>query len=232
MVRIPGIKAVVFDLDDTLYPEKSFVFSGFRAVAAWLRRRVICPFDPAERMCFLFEQGARGHIFDRVLAEMNCTDADTLVPLMVECYRAHRPEISLFEDGKRALERWRAEFHLALISDGPLVMQQNKVDALGLPDRLDLIILTDQWGREFWKPHPRAFEVVQTTWGLDGEACLYIADNVEKDFFSPLRLGWRTVRICREGAIYDKSSYDKSRPDLAGRPEFEVTTFGEIDLSF
>lgn len=225
MVTIPGIEAVVFDLDDTLYPEKSFVFSGFEAVAAWLRQKVTCPFDPAERMRGLFEQGARGHIFDQVLAEMHCSDADTLVPLMVECYRSHEPQIGLFEDADRALVRWRAGYRLALISDGPLAMQQNKVNALGLADRLDLIILTDQWGREFWKPHPRAFETVQKTWGLDGAACLYIADNVEKDFFSPLWLGWRTVRICRKGA-----TYEKSKPDLAGRPEFEADDLDDIDL--
>ncbi len=226
MVRIPGIKAVVFDLDDTLYPEKSFVFSGFEAVAAWLRRKVTCPFDPAARMRSLFEQGARGHIFDQVLDEMHCANADMLIPLMVECYRTHRPRINLFEDADRALLRWRAGFHLALISDGPLAMQQNKVEALGLANRLDLIILTDQWGREFWKPHPRAFETIQKTWGLDGAACLYIADNVEKDFLSPVRLGWRTVRICRKGGIYEKP-----RTDFADRAEFDVTVLDEIDLS-
>ena len=34
-----GVKAVVFDLDDTLYPEISFVKSGFRVVAGYLGPR-------------------------------------------------------------------------------------------------------------------------------------------------------------------------------------------------
>ena len=31
------IRTVVFDLDDTLFPEREFVLSGFAAVDAWLR---------------------------------------------------------------------------------------------------------------------------------------------------------------------------------------------------
>jgi putative hydrolase of the HAD superfamily len=30
----------------------------------------------------------------------------------------------------------------------------------------------------------------------------YIADNPSKDFFAPRKLGWRTVRIRREGGLY------------------------------
>ena len=32
-----GIRAVIFDLDDTLYLEQSFVYSGYRAVAEAFR---------------------------------------------------------------------------------------------------------------------------------------------------------------------------------------------------
>ncbi|NLX14540.1 MAG: HAD family hydrolase [Phycisphaerales bacterium] len=226
MVRIPGVQAVVFDLDDTLYPEKSFVFSGFEAVAAQLGRRVPCPFDAAARMRLLFEQGVRGRIFDQLLAEMHCAEAADLIPLMIEWYRTHWPSIELFVDAERALNDMRSRFRLALVSDGPLAMQRNKVSALGLADRLDLIILTDQWGREFWKPHPRAFETIQNTWGLEGPACLYVADNVEKDFLSPLRLGWRTVRVHRQGGVYENAQAAED-----GQPEFEAGSLSEIELT-
>jgi putative hydrolase of the HAD superfamily len=33
------IHTLVFDLDDTLYPEKDFVLSGFDAVDRWLKER-------------------------------------------------------------------------------------------------------------------------------------------------------------------------------------------------
>ena len=30
------MKAVIFDLDDTLFPERTYVLSGFRAVGDWI----------------------------------------------------------------------------------------------------------------------------------------------------------------------------------------------------
>ena len=44
--------AVVFELDDTLYPERQFVLSGFRAVDDWLKAKYRVPgfFAGAEKL--------------------------------------------------------------------------------------------------------------------------------------------------------------------------------------
>ena len=39
MKKLNNLKAIVFDLDDTLYPEMEFVMSGFRAVAKYLAKK-------------------------------------------------------------------------------------------------------------------------------------------------------------------------------------------------
>jgi putative hydrolase of the HAD superfamily len=59
-------RALVFDLDDTLYPERDFVLSGFQAVSGWLRLQggVEGFYD---RALATFERGVRGRIFDEVL---------------------------------------------------------------------------------------------------------------------------------------------------------------------
>ncbi len=69
-VCLSGVRAVVFDLDDTLYSERAFALSGFAAVGAWLRQRLACRIDPAVRMRELFDSGDRRRIFDRVLEEL------------------------------------------------------------------------------------------------------------------------------------------------------------------
>lgn len=201
-VALSDIQAVVFDLDDTLYPERSFAFSGFDAVADWLVARVPCPFDAGARMRELFDAGERGHVFDRLLAELGHPDAERMVPDMVTCYRTHAPRIRLFDDAEDALGRWGGICRLGLISDGPLAMQRAKVQALGLADRLDEIVLTDQWGRADWKPSPRAYRHIEEQFQVPASACVYLADNPGKDFVAPRRLGWRTVRVTRPGGIY------------------------------
>jgi hypothetical protein len=42
---VSGWRAIVFDLDDTLYPERDYVLRGFRAVAAWSDPNLGIPAD-------------------------------------------------------------------------------------------------------------------------------------------------------------------------------------------
>lgn len=224
-VQISGIRAVVFDLDDTLYPERAFAFSGFDAVSAWLKDRFDCPFEPAARMRHLFDHGDRRRVFDQVLADLGQANPQDLVPEMVNRYRSHPPRITLYPDADQAIRAWRNTFQLALISDGPWIMQNRKVEALGLDDRLDLVILTDEWGRDYWKPHPRAFEKVEKDFGVAGKECVYIADNPAKDFIAPRRLGWRTIRVVRSSGLYQEDALL-----MGGAPEAEVLSLDEVDI--
>ena len=57
--------AIIFDLDDTLYPERAFVVGGLRAAAVWVSARVGLSADGcAEGLTNLFEAGVRGDTFD------------------------------------------------------------------------------------------------------------------------------------------------------------------------
>ena len=225
-LQLTGIRVVVFDLDDTLYAERDFAYSGFEAVARWLARRTECPFDPARRMRELFETDDRARVFNRLCIELGRSEPDPWVDKMVACYRGHAPGIALFPDAEAALHRWSGCYWLGLISDGPEAVQQRKVDALGLAARLDQIVLTDRWGRSFWKPHPRAYERVEQISGERGSACVYIADNPAKDFVAPNRLGWRSVRVRRPGGVYAQA---ETVP--GGEPEHSVASLREIDLT-
>ena len=227
VITLEGIKVVVFDLDDTLYMERSYAFSGFDAVAGWLKERLACPFDPATRMRELFETGDRGKVFDQLVAELPTPASGDWVSEMVVCFRNHEPEIRTCDDVIEALDRWQGGARLALISDGPFEMQQRKVAALGLDRWLDPIILTDRWGRECWKPHPRAFEQVSRATGQAGSSCAYIADNASKDFVAPNQLGWVTVKIHRPGAVHADLP-----AALGGEPQYLVNSLSSIKLNF
>ncbi len=147
------IHTVVFDLDDTLYLERDFVLSGFAAVDRWLSSaRGVEGFG--ERAGRIFREGARGRIFDTVLAELGLHAAPAEVERLVAVYREHTPTVSLMPDAEAALA-WAAEaFQLGLITDGCAAVQRRKICALGLEARIACRIVTDEWGRESWKPSP------------------------------------------------------------------------------
>src|SRR5213592_4647719 len=88
---VPRTRAVVFDLDDTLYPESAYVRSGFRAVAEEAARRYGVSADEAySELERLFEDGVRGNTFDRWLSARGI-DGD--VADLMAAYRAHTPTI-------------------------------------------------------------------------------------------------------------------------------------------
>jgi putative hydrolase of the HAD superfamily len=183
---------VVLDLDDTLFLERDYVRSGFQAVGRWTQRELgLARF--AERAWTAFEAGARGDVFDRVLRECGCAPTPALVQRLVELYRGHAPHIALLPDGR---------LPLACVTDGPLPSQRAKAQALGLERWASPLVFTAQWGAGFGKPHPRAFEQVQHTLAVRPDACVYVADNPAKDFAGPRALGWRTVRVRREGGLH------------------------------
>ena len=203
MTKVSSTRAIVFDLDDTLYPERAFAFSGYEAVAREFADRLGAPTGAlVSRMRELFDTPDRGRVFDVVVTEASAADVEGLVPAMIETFRTHSPIISLHSDADAALTRLGRHCRLGLISDGPLQMQNNKIDALDLRPRFNEIILTDEWGREYWKPHPRAFEEMSRRLGVPPAACTYVADNPAKDFLAPNALGWQTVFVRRLDGIY------------------------------
>ena len=190
---------IVLDMDDTLYLERDYVRSGVRAVDAWLAAE--CGANGFfERAWHYFLSGRRSDIFNRVLQDLNLEE-DSRVSKMVEVYRTHEPDIQLLPDALSFILN-HASTELAIISDGHSVSQWAKVRSLGLEGRVRTIIITNDWGREYWKPHPRAFETVQQGY-LSGN-CVYIADNPLKDFIAPVTLGWMpSVRVRRTGSLHE-----------------------------
>ena len=213
---------VVFDLDDTLYLERDYVRSGMLAVDAWFRRETgISGFG--ETCLSLFEAGIRGRIFDDALATLHNLPSRDWCRELVGIYRSHTPDIRLAPDAKRFLESTGDGLATAIITDGFLHSQQNKVRALGVERAVGRVIYTDLWGRDYWKPHPRAFEEVERSWPVPAERLVYIADNPTKDFLTPRRRGWRTVQIEREGRIHQV--YDVPSTHLA---DARVSTLDEL----
>ncbi len=196
------IHALIFDLDDTLYPERAYAFSGFAAVAASFEDRFGDPVETAAQMRRLFDSRHRRRVFNTLLAQRGLPEDEQLVERMIETYRAHRPTIILHSDADNALTRLRSRFKLGLITDGPSQSQWAKINALYLRIRFDEIIITDDLGPDYAKPHTRAFELMAKRLGVESAHCAYVADNAAKDFIAPNALGWTTIQITRPDGIY------------------------------
>jgi len=202
-------KVVVFDLDDTLFPEYQFVLSGFHAVSEWvLNKYAVTGFYATAKT--LFKQGFRGNVFNTALSELNVNYDTPLIEEIVKVYREHKPNITLYEDAQWAIDFFRTNTRLGIITDGYLMTQQNKVASLGIEAMVDTIVYSDAFGRKCWKPSKVPYLKLMRNLGCTGNRCFYIGDNPKKDFVEAKKLGWKTVRICREEGEYSHLFCDKA----------------------
>lgn len=203
-------RAIIFDMDDTLYAEEDYIRSGYRAIAVRLAVNGISPQKIFDLLWDIFSHDPQEKVFNVVMAKLNIPETPELVNELITLYREHKPDIAPTEGVIELLEYLSGKYRLGLISDGYLPGQHNKLEALGIRKYFDEVIFTESLGREFWKPSARAFEIIADKLGVAHSECVYIGDNEKKDFIGPNALGWQT--ICLK-ATFQVHSHKTAPPD-------------------
>ena len=217
-------RAIVFDLDDTLYPERDYVLSGFKAVAAWAKTQLSISSELGfNELNTLFEEGVRGNTFDKWLEKHRLKS--NWVPQMVEVYRNHEPDIKPYPEAPGLLKKLHSDFRLGLLSDGYSSVQKRKLASLRLESFFDAIVLSDEWGRNSWKPNPRPFEIVVDKLGVNVFEAIYVADNPIKDFYGARSICMHTIRIRHCDGLYSHLE----PPTLEHAPDAEIKDLREME---
>ncbi len=194
--------AILFDLDDTLYAERDYVLSGFTAVARRAEELVGIPVGQGyDELAALFQAGVRGDTFNRWLAAHGIEPAPWIGDLL-QAYREHEPHLTPFPGMPALLQTLRQRYRLGLLSDGYLDVQRRKLAALGLQPLFDVVVFSDTWGRDAWKPSRIPYDAALGGLEAPGERAVYVGDNPRKDFLGARQLGIYTVRLRQAGAEY------------------------------
>lgn len=177
---------VVFDLDDTLYPEDAYVRSGIVAACRLAAR--LYGTDHAAELLAQRDSGQRDWL--TALCGL-LPDGQAVRDCLLWTYRLHEPRIGLSDEARQtveaAVDRAKA---VAILTDGRSITQRLKLRALGL-GALPAYISDEYGGLD--KPDPTRFRAIV----LDFPAAqyVYVADNPAKDFVTPKALGWRTIGV-------------------------------------
>lgn len=223
MPSLPDLKAVIFDLDDTLYPEHTYVRSGFRAVAAWCERTLGLSAEEAYRVLDdSFRRGLRGNAFDLLLEHF--AQPPRHVGEMVRVYRDHRPSIDPFPGVRAAVAQVGDRYRTGLITDGYADVQRRKLDALGLAPLLDAVVFSDDLGRACWKPAPQPFMRALELLDVDPPEAVYVGDNPAKDFLGARRAGLSSIQIRWPEAEYA----EQPPPTPEHAPDRTVGQLGDL----
>jgi len=192
-------KAVIFDMDDTLFLEKDYVLSGFNKISIFLEDE----FNINSKDSYFFLENrfftcGRENIFDHLLVkyaeELKSISTNNLIKEMVAVYRSHIPNILLDHTTTFILNKLKEKkIKTAIVTDGLPSMQKNKVYALGLNKIIDEIVYC--WENNSAKPSAKCFKIAAKRMKVDIKDCLIVGDHPQKDIVPARILFAKAYRI-------------------------------------
>ena len=186
---------LIFDLDDTLYAERTYVEGGFRAVAEMGAEAF--GWDADRSLRFMIDEerrSGRGAVFDRWL-DSGGRLSKANVKRAVSRYRAHSPALALTPDARALLPELSTRYPLYLITDGNKQVQHRKVQALGIERYFRKVYLTHRHGVASAKPSLHCFGLIHQRERCEWREMVYVGDNPAKDFVALNAKGGQTVRV-------------------------------------
>lgn len=227
---LPDSRAVVFDMDDTLYPYRHYRQSGFRAVSAHLERtRGIDRRIAFARLTCAAREGSRGRELQVCLEDWDL-GAGVLVELL-EVIQRHEPLLKLPSSAVRTLDALRrGGWRVGVLTNGPQEVQERKVAALGLTAHVDAVVYATAFGCGVGKPDRAPFAEISRRLGVPAASTVFVGDDERCDVAGAIDAGMHAIRCCvwvagarhtRSAAVIDRLSLV---PDVAGALLHEVST--------
>lgn len=189
-------KVVLFDLDDTLTDRPESVLR----YASRLRRDFSGRIGEAgvpeivEVITAVDERGyaPREHVFSALLSRLAWSELPELAHL-AEHWASCFPLDTAPREGAMATLRSLREsgFALGIVTNGPVRLQESKIECLGVTELVDTIVVSGAVGVH--KPHPRIFEVARSRFGCASENIWFVGDHPRNDILGAAAAGFTPV---------------------------------------
>jgi FMN hydrolase / 5-amino-6-(5-phospho-D-ribitylamino)uracil phosphatase len=202
------IRAVAFDLDNTLWEIEPVIVRAEQRWMQWLREN--CPRIPERwtleelrisRQELAAREPHRAHDFTYLriasLARhaLECGYDAQIAERAFEIFFAARNELDLYPDVRQGLDRLRARFALATLSNGNADLAR-----IGLSDYFTASLNARGIGAA--KPDRKCFEHLVAALALTAEQVLYVGDDPFLDVAAARNAGLRTAWMNRTGIAW------------------------------
>ena len=186
-IAIHPEKVFAFDLDDTLYKEIEYTRSAFQMIAGEIdaENQTLLYIH----MFSLFQENK--DVFGYLEEHYPVRKAD-----LIDQYRHHTPQLHLQKSASVLITQiCEKGGKVGVITDGRAVTQRNKIKSLGLENKLNFLIISEETGWDKTSDHN--FQLLEQK--FPNHNYIYIADNPAKDFFHPNQRGWETIGVLDNG---------------------------------
>jgi putative hydrolase of the HAD superfamily len=240
-----GIRAVYFDLDDTLCgywdASKLALHQTFvqhapegrtpeEMVQAWAT--AFRSFAPNLKKTgwyagyLLKGEPTRTEQMRRTLAEIGIVDEERAQALSETYMRLRDGNLRLFSDALEVLTDLKARYPLGLITNGPADIQRQEIATLGIESFFDHFFIEGELGEG--KPKPAVFERATQAMGCAPEEILMVGNSFAHDVVPALAAGWHAIWIRRASDVPPSATHPEIPPEGAPIPDAVVGSLTEV----
>lgn len=209
MLDVGKIKAITFDLDDTLWPIWPTIERAEKVLHDWLAEhapmtaamfsspsalREIREYMGTSRPELKHDMSAL-RLESIRLALYRAGESPLLAEQAFEAFFAERQRVTLYEDAAPALALLSARFRLVSVSNGNADLQ-----CIGLSTYFTASICAREFG--VGKPDPRIFHAAAGALDLSPEHLLHVGDDATLDALGALNAGMQAAWLNRADAMW------------------------------
>lgn len=190
------MKAVIFDLDNTLYDVEQYYLGAFKGIAEYLSRKYnLSKQEIFKRLVNLWSEKTSmySHLFDELLDLFNLgNELGNVIKIFNNYDGGLKPYPDVIPTLKE-LKRWG--YKLGIITDGNVGRQKRKIKLLGLDGFFDVIVFTKGLGNP--KPSEIPFQEAINELKINPQKSFYVGDNPLIDFEGAKKIGMNTIRLLK-----------------------------------
>jgi putative hydrolase of the HAD superfamily len=189
------IKAVCFDLDNTLLDRKK-TFQSFAEKLIQTYFFEASQQEQQEMMETMIEKDKDGYkekteLFAELLEEWTWEHKPGLQELMDFYTLEYVHGAVMMEDALSILAYCRSKYKLALITNGRTSIQYGKIDKLDIRKSFDAILVSEEV--KVKKPDPHIFRLAMERLNMKPEQCVFIGDHPKNDMEGAMQAGMYAI---------------------------------------
>ncbi len=208
-----NIKAVIFDLDNTLADRKHAYSHHARVCAEKFLKDKSLAEEFIKRLTLLDNNGysSKSATYDTIYGEFPLLGSPDEMSNM---WNENAMKYTVPEPYAEDILEYLGErgYITALLTNGLTKTQNLKLDSAGLRKYFSEILVSEEAGTQ--KPDKRIFLMICEKIKVSPENCLYVGDHIENDYFGALNAGLKAVLYDKFFAADEKINKIHSLSDL------------------
>lgn len=246
--RLSKVKAIYFDLDDTLCGYWDASKTGLRETFERVPIRGVTTDHAIQAWGAVFQafagqlkgidelydayltsgEGTRTHQMQLTLAALDIEDEELAATLSQTYMERRDANLKLFHDALDVLEILSKSYKIGLITNGPADIQNQEIDTTGIRQYLSAIFIEGE--QRVGKPEKIVFDRAATAMDCTPDELLMVGNSLHHDILPAIRYGWATAWTLRESDVPPSSKTGKPEqiPSTGPMPDLIIANLSEL----